>query len=124
MQILCRSREDNIIEAYSGDNGKTWGTLSKTNLPNPNSGIDVVHLKDGRFVAVYNDSTTKRTPLVLAVSDDGERFRNFLTLESGEGEFSYPAMIQDREGNLDITYTWNRKRIKFIRIFTNQIHAD
>jgi predicted neuraminidase len=126
LRLFARSTKQigRICIADSDDAGLTWTDARPLDLPNPNSGIDAVHLKDGRFVAVYNDSTTKRTPLVLALSMDGEHFRNFQTLESGEGEFSYPAMIQDRQGNLDITYTWNRKRIKFIRIFTNQIHAE
>ena len=39
-----------------------------TELPNPNSGIDVVHLKDGRYVVVYNHTPRGRTPLNLAIS--------------------------------------------------------
>jgi predicted neuraminidase len=59
--------------------------------------------------------------LVVAVSRDGEKFQDFRTLETGDGEFSYPAMIQDRDGNLHITYTWNRKRIKYVKISLNEI---
>jgi predicted neuraminidase len=112
-----------ICVSDSNDAGLTWTDARPLDLPNPNSGIDAIHLRDGRYVMVYNDSTTKRTPLVLALSGDGEHFQNFRTLESGEGEFSYPAMIQDRDGNLDITYTWNRRRIKFVRIPLSEIHA-
>jgi predicted neuraminidase len=110
-----------IVVADSNDAGLTWTDARPLELPNPNSGIDAVHLRDGRFVVVYNKSTSKRTPLNLAVSTDGEHFEDFRTLESDEGEFSYPAMIQDREGNLDITYTWNRKQIKYIRIPLSEI---
>jgi predicted neuraminidase len=123
LRLFARSTRQigRICIADSLDGGLTWTDARPLDLPNPNSGIDVVHLRDGRYVAVYNDSTTKRTPLTLAVSSDGEHFRNFRTLESGEGEFSYPAMIQDHEGNLDITYTWNRKRIRFVRIPLSEI---
>jgi predicted neuraminidase len=85
-------------------------------VPNPNSGIDVVRLKDGRIVLVYNNTTTGRTPLNLAVSEDAEHFRMFKTLEDEPGEYSYPAMIQGSDGDLHITYTWNRKRIRYVRI--------
>ena len=62
-------------------------------------------------------STTQRSPLSLAVSfDDGVTWRDFLVVEElseGErGELSYPAMIQDADGDLQITYTWNRRRIR------------
>jgi predicted neuraminidase len=85
-------------------------------VPNPNSGIDAVALRDGRIVLIYNDSTSERTPLDLAVSRDGENFRNFAVLESKPGEYSYPAIIQDAKGDLEITYTWNRKSIKYVHI--------
>ena len=48
--------------------------------------------------------------------DDGVTWRDFLVVEeldAGErGELSYPAMIQDAAGELQITYTWNRRRIR------------
>ena len=48
--------------------------------------------------------------------DDGENWEGFLvveTLAEGErGELSYPAMIQDAAGDVQITYTWNRRRIR------------
>ncbi len=105
-----------ITVADSFDNGITWTDVMPIDVPNPNSGIDAVALKDGRVVLVFNDSTTGRTPLNLAVSQDGEHFRIFDTLEDGPGEYSYPAMIQGANGDLYITYTWNRKSIRFVRV--------
>ena len=90
-------------------------------LPNPNSGIDAVALRDGRIVLVYNHSTKERTPLNIAVSRDGERFRMFHTLENQPSEYSYPAIIQGRDGDLHITYTWNRKRIRYVRIALSDV---
>jgi hypothetical protein len=36
-------------------------------------------------------------------------------VETGPGEFSYPAVIASGEG-LALCYTWNRRRIAFVRI--------
>jgi predicted neuraminidase len=102
-----------IIVADSQDDGMTWSEARPLDLPNPNSGIDAIALKDGRVVLVFNNTTTGRTPLNLAVSRDGEHFTTFATLEEGPGEFSYPAMTQGKNGDLYITYTWNRKSIVF-----------
>jgi predicted neuraminidase len=118
LRLYARSTLDigRICAANSFDNGVTWTQAHTLDLPNPNSGIDAVGLRDGRVVLIYNNSTRDRTPLNLAVSTDGEHFTNFLTLEDSPGEFSYPAIIQGKNGDLLMTWTWNRKRIRFARV--------
>lgn len=118
LRLFARSTEDiaRICFSDSFDDGLTWSAARPLDLPNPNSGIDAVSLRDGRVVLVYNDTTTARSPLNVAVSHDGEHFQNFRTLESQPGEFSYPAIIQETGGDLDVTYTWNRKSIAFVHI--------
>jgi predicted neuraminidase len=103
-----------ICMSDSYDLGLTWTPARPLELPNPNSGIDALHLKDGRYVMVYNHTTRGRTPLNLAVSSDGEHFTPFHTLETEPGEYSYPAMIQAADGSLEIAYTWRRTRIKHV----------
>ncbi|HKQ85985.1 MAG TPA: sialidase family protein [Candidatus Acidoferrales bacterium] len=103
-----------VVVSDSHDNGFTWTGPRPLDVPNPNSGIDVVVLRDGRIVLVYNNTTTGRSPLNLAVSTDGEHFRMFFTLEDQPGEYSYPAIIQAQNGDLEITYTWQRKSIRHV----------
>jgi predicted neuraminidase len=109
------SRTGKICIADSSDSGVTWTQARPIDVPNPNSGIDAVVLNDRRVVLVYNHTPRGRTPLNLAVSKDGEHFQMFHTLEDQPGEYSYPAMIQAKNGDLLITYTWQRKRIRFVR---------
>ncbi|MGH9432892.1 MAG: sialidase family protein [Terriglobia bacterium] len=116
-RMLVRSSHDIgwIAESTSKDDGKHWSTPVDTSLPNPNSGIDAVKLKDGAVALAYNHARRDRSPLNLAFSfDDGKTWTAPLTIESGPGEFSYPAIIQSRDGKLHITYTWNRLRIKHV----------
>jgi len=112
MQLLSRSRQDHIAECWSADGGKTWGPLTATSLPNPNSGIDALTLNDGRALLVYNHTTHGRSPLNVAISTDGLRWQPVLVLENEPGEYSYPAVIQARDGLVHVTYTWQRQRIK------------
>jgi predicted neuraminidase len=124
LRLYARATSDigRICVADSFDKGLTWTQARPIDLPNPNSGIDAVRLRDGRIVLAYNNSSKDRTPLNLAISSDGEHFKMFWTLEDQPGEFSYPAIIQGRNGDLYMTYTWNRKRIRFVRLPPPALH--
>lgn len=117
VRMLMRSTSQigQICEAVSHDRGVTWTAARATTLPNPNSGIDAVKLRDGRVALVYNHTRIGRSPLNLAVSsDDGETWEPPHVIENEQGEFSYPAIIQSSDGKLHITYTWKRVRIKHV----------
>ncbi len=118
LQILARSKNNAIVEAYSDDHGDSWGKLTKTDLPNPNSGIDAVTLKNGWHLLVYNPTVKgkdDRAKLNVAVSKDGTIWSDALVLENeNEGEFSYPAVIQTNDGKVHITYTYNRVNAKHV----------
>jgi predicted neuraminidase len=117
LQALGRTKSGKIFVMWSGDSGKTWGKLETTDLPNPNSGIDAVTLRDGRHLLVYNHSATSRSPLNVAVSSDGKKWQAALTLEDAVvGQYSYPAVIQTSDGLVHVTYTWKRERIKHVVI--------
>ena len=114
MQILCRSQQHKIVESWSSDNGKTWSELAATALPNPGSGIDAVTLANGRQLLVYNATTRGRSPINVALSEDGKNWKAALVLENQPGEYSYPAVIQTADGLVHIAYTWKRTRVKHV----------
>ena len=122
LQAVGRSRQGRLWQAWANDQGRTWGAMTLLDLPNPNSGIDAVTLKDGRFVLVYNHTRRGRSPLNVAVSNDGREWLAALVLEDEPGqEFSYPAVIQTRDGLVHITYTWKRQRVKHAVIDPSQL---
>ncbi len=127
MQMLCRSKQDRIAEVWSEDGGKTWGNLSLTNLPNPNSGTDAVTLNNGWQMLVHNPLTrgkkwdNGRQKLVASVSKDGKKWHEVYVLEDQpKGEFSYPAIVQAADGKAHITYTWQRRNIRHVVLDVSQ----
>ena len=113
IQILCRTKQRVVTESWSEDNGFTWSRMMPTSLPNPNSAVDAVMLRDNRALLVYNHSREDRGVLNVATSPDGKKWFAAAVLENDPGsEFSYPAVIQTSDGKVHITYTWNRKKIK------------
>ena len=118
LQILCRSRQNRIVEAWSDDNGESWGKLNATSLPNPSAGIDAVTLSENQHLLIYNPTEkgrNDRAKLYLAISEDGKNWTDIYKLEDlPKGEFSYPAMVQSSDGLIHITYTWERNKIKHV----------
>lgn len=122
LQILARSRNRALVEAWSADNGETWSALVKTDLPNNNSGTDAVTMKNGLHVLVYNHvlppgklAKGARTPLNVAVSKDGKNWKAALILEDSPiSQYSYPAVIQTADGLLHFAYTWRRTQMKHV----------
>ncbi len=126
MQILCRSEQGVITESWSDDAGRHWSPMTATTLLNPNSGIDAVSLVDGRQLLVYNPTDGEwgpRVPLSIATSQDGETWTRVLDLEPvtdsttvNVEEYSYPGVIQSKDGMVHIVYTYNRETVKHVKI--------
>lgn len=115
LQAIGRTKNRKVFQITSEDAGKTWGEISLTELPNPNSGTDAVTLADGRHLLIYNHTAKGRSPLNLAVSKDGKVWEAALVFEDEpKKEFSYPAIIQTKDGLVHITYTWQRKKVKHV----------
>lgn len=119
---IGRTRNAKLAVTYSSDCGDTWSKVVLSDLPNNNSGTDAVTLADGRQVVVFNDFVTLpgtpkgvRTPVSIAVSeDDGKTWKNAVVLEDSPiSQYSYPSIIQGKDGKLHCVYTWRRKRIAY-----------
>jgi predicted neuraminidase len=113
LEALLRSNAGSVFATRSEDGGLTWSRPEPLLLPNPNSGLDAVTLFDGRHILVCNPTLRGRSPLSVFIGVDGRAWTSVLTLEDERGaEFSYPAVIQTRDGLVHITYTWKRRRIR------------
>ena len=128
LHMFLRTRVGRAYDMASHDDGKSWTQPRRTNLLNPNSGLDALGLSPGKMMIVYNASRTvtadimdpvqrdARTPLTVALSKDrGQTWHNLLHLEQGPGEYSYPALVRDPGGTtLHISYTYRRKAIRHV----------
>ncbi|MEB2777556.1 exo-alpha-sialidase [Algoriphagus sp. D3-2-R+10] len=117
-----------IQQSISKDQGETWTVAKKTEFPNTAS-VELLKLKDGRWWMVGNDIQDGRYQLALWISsDEGNVWSNpqYLELDSThQGKFSYPALIQDKEGLVHLTYSKHLnegKTIQYRLLDPNQIH--
>jgi len=98
-----------IRMSTSKDEGKTWGPVESSSLPNPGAGVDAIRLANGHWAIVYNDTTKGRHSLALSISDDeGATWRWTRHVErqpEGKGSFHYPSLLQTRDGRIHVSYT-------------------
>jgi len=127
IQMLSRTKMAVVGESWSYDSGYTWTEITGAALPQNSSGIDGVTLADGRQMLVYNhvipppgEYKSIRTPLNVAISDDGEKwFASIILAEkesSDEERYSYPSVIQSADGFIHVVYTWRREKIRYVKI--------
>ena len=122
VHMLLRSTVGFIFRSDSTDYGKTWCEAYPTELPNNNSGIDVVNFNNfnGHLFLVFNPvagNWVARTPLSLTLSkDNGKTWGKPLNIQEGQGSFSYPSMITLNDDSVGMTYSWNRVAISFVKI--------
>ena len=129
LQVTMRTHNAHIATSFSSDNGDTWTPVTLLDIENNQSGTDAVTLQDGRHALIYNNFKTLpltpkgvRTPCSIALSDDGTNWRHVLTLEDSPiDQYSYPAIIQGRDGTLHCVYTWRRQRIAYKQIDLNKL---
>ncbi len=121
VHMLLRTSAGKIGRSDSRDGGLTWSPVELTELPNNNSGIDVAHIGGDTLALISNpvgENWGKRYPIQVALSyDNGKTWPVEKIIEDGSGddEFSYPSMIY-HDGELVFCYTWNREKIKFMRV--------
>jgi len=142
-----RSRYADFIYSDTSNDGCTWTVPRPTHLPNNNSSIQAAILKDGSLVMAFNNVSAvvtrgkpqagPRKPLSVALSEEGGNTWPWVRdIETGNPnhetgsreenarkgeEFSYPSILQDADGNIDVAFTYLRKTIKVVRFDKNWI---
>jgi predicted neuraminidase len=109
--------------SVSDDEGKSWQPALKSNIPNTAS-VEVIKLSDGRWALVANDIEDGRYRIGLFLSEnEGDSWSKKFYIENNEDKtesFSYPSIIQTKDGKLHVSYSYhldkNKKAIKYVVI--------
>jgi predicted neuraminidase len=118
--------------SYSKDDGVSWTLAKDTQIPNPGTSIEVVRLKNGNWIAVYNDLERGRYSLVAALSEDeGATWKWKRHLDGSPdkaiaSQYHYPSVIQAKDGWIHVTYSYfvpEGKSIKHVRLNEEWIKA-
>ena len=139
-----RSGAKQIAVSHTADAGRLWTVTSDLTISNPNAAITGIELADRTRLMVFNDLEHGRHRLVLAASwlrtnndtssqaakDNYSPWKIIQVLEDESAsqsnpkeEFSYPYLSMNKQGQVFLVYTWNRKRIKSITWEPNNLVA-
>lgn len=116
---LCRrggdyepGKDGYVVRSESRDGGRTWSPGEETEFPNPNAAVELIRLRNGHLLFIFNDSMTDRTPLTAAVSTDhGRTFPHRRNLAEGPGSFAYPTALQGADGKIHVTFTADERTV-------------
>jgi len=108
---LRNAKSGQLLVSIAPLGSLVWSSPTPTNLANPNSAVDVIGISEGRILIIYNSSRSGRNVLSVAISQDGYHFSWIRDLENapGAGGFSYPSILQDRQGLWHVVYTYQRR---------------
>lgn len=101
-----------IVAGESKDGGKTWSKGVDTAFPNPNSAVDLIKLRNGHLMLIYNHSMVERTPLSVAVStDNGKTWSPRRDLATEFNAYAYPIFFQAKDGRVHAIYTSDKRSV-------------
>lgn len=108
-----------VVVSTSEDMGFSWSAAEKSEIPNSGASIETIKLENGDWIMVYNDTEEGRHSLAVSLSsDEGKTWPWKKHLEKDEtkiGSFSYPSMIQSKDGRIQITYSHHIKKSRTIK---------
>lgn len=122
-----------IQKVISKDNGITWNfdnlPHSEVKIRNFSSSIATLKLPSGNWLLVANSDASRNFLNLYLSKDKGKNWQLVKQLENAmeyqknplykkdnvlEHEFSYPSIILGKDNRIHLTYTWNRKTIKYV----------
>jgi predicted neuraminidase len=115
------------VAAFS-DAAKRWLVRPSLPIANPDSSVALLRLQDGRLLLACNPLQSGRYKLALLLSEDaGLTWHEALIAEESltkNAEFSYPTLLQSKDGMIHIVYTWDRLKIAHRLISTAALAAN
>ena len=119
--------------SYSKDEGVSWTGAKDTEILNPGTSLEVIRLRNGDWIMVYNDLEKGRYSLLAAVSDDEGatwKWKRHLDGDPSQNvprQYHYPSVMQSKDGTIHVTYSYftpEGKSIKHVQMDEAWVKAE
>lgn len=107
-----------VMTSESQDRGLTWSRVRDTERVDTGAGVEALVLKSGRWLLVHNDVESGRYRLAISISEDeGRTWTHGRYLENDapgpeSGGYSYPSILQAKDGTIHVTYSYRGSRVR------------
>jgi predicted neuraminidase len=122
MRNTSREQPGKLWFSHNRDSLADWTPLAALALPNPDAAVTAVQLNTAdELLLVFNNHPSERDDISMAYRPDSDtawqlihQFETRAGVEKEHNPFSYPFLLQTRDGNFHLFYTWKRKHIKHV----------
>ena len=110
------SGDGRVMADATVDGGLSWQASASPPIANPNASVALLRLASGRLLLAANPLTGgARYELALFLSgDEGETWTPARVVEDDperKAEYSYPSLLQTRDGRIHLAYSWRSQTI-------------
>lgn len=99
-----------VRTATSSDDGHTWSDVTALDIRDSGASVAALRLQSGDWLLVNNSLLNGRHELVARLSsDEGATWpisRHIEKTEREQGSYSYPCLIQAKDGSIHLSYTF------------------
>ena len=122
MRNTSASQPGKLWFSRSRDSLSDWTPLEAHALPNPDAAVSAVQLNTPEeLLLVFNNHPSERDDISMAHRSGNDaawqllhQFEKKAGTKKEHNPYSYPYLLQTRDGNFHLFYTWKRKHIKHI----------
>ena len=122
MRNTSASQPGKLWFSRSQDDVANWTPLAALTLPNPDAAVSAVQLNTAEeLLLVFNNHPSERDDISMAYRADSaaawqliHQFETKADTRKEHNPYSYPYLLQTRDGNFHLFYTWKRKHIKHV----------
>lgn len=104
-----------VQTSTTADAGAHWTAGDALPIRNPNASIALLRLRSGKLLLAANPDAGRNVLRLFVSTDDGQTWQASRTVaESSDGgaEYSYPALLQGKDGRIHLAFTWLRQGIR------------
>ena len=107
-------RDGKVMADVTADGGASWQRSASLPVDNRDSSVALLRLRSGRLLLAANPGRGRNLLQLFVSANDGQSWQAGRVIENDPdeaAEYSYPALLQTRDGRIHLSFTFRRQTI-------------